>query len=68
MAVDAEHVRFSVKAMVRGYHAYKDVWAATIGQQLPCKSELGNAKDAFAVTVLKDGVIIGETRKNFFSI
>ena len=49
MAAGAERVRFSVEAMVRGYHAYKDVWDATIGEQLPCQSEHGNAQDAFAV-------------------
>ena len=59
MAAGAERVRFSMEAMVRGYHTYKDVWAATVGKQLPCKSEQGNAKDAFAVAVLKDGVIVG---------
>ena len=59
MAPGVERVRFSVEAMVRGYHAYKDVWDATIGEQLPCQSEHGNAQDAFAVAVLKDGAIVG---------
>ena len=43
----------SMEVIVRGYHAHKDIWAATIiGEQ-------GNAQDIFAVAVLKDGFIIG---------
>ena len=27
----ADSVSFSVEAMVRGYHTYKDIWAAVLG-------------------------------------
>ena len=59
MPAGAKCVHFSVEVMARGYHAYKDVWDTTIGKQLPCQSEHGNAQDAFAVAVLKDGAIVG---------
>ena len=36
-----------------GYHVRKDLWDATIGEELPCQSEHGNTQDAFAVAVLK---------------
>lgn len=58
-ATGAESVRFSVEAMVRGYHAYKDVWEATFGEELQCQTEQGNDQDEFTVAVLKDGNIIG---------
>ncbi len=31
-----ERASFSVEAMVRGYHAYKDIWMAVVGEELPC--------------------------------
>ena len=31
---------FSVEAMVRGYHIYKDIWAAVVGKEFPCKREI----------------------------
>ncbi len=42
---------FSVEAMVRGYHVYRDVWAASIGELLPCEREEGNASDRYAVAM-----------------
>ena len=33
------NVQFSVEAMVRGYHAYENVWVAVIGEELACKRE-----------------------------
>ena len=43
---------FTVEAMVRGYHSYKDIWAASLGEELPCQREPSNRSDRFAVTVL----------------
>ncbi len=34
-----ERASFSVEAMVRGYHAYKDIWTAVVGEELPCQRE-----------------------------
>ena len=32
---------------VRGYHVYKDIWAATIGEVLACSREPTNAEKNF---------------------
>ena len=45
---------FSIQAMVRGYHVYRDLWAASIGELLPCEREVGNASDRYAVAIKKD--------------
>ena len=50
---------FSVEAMVRGYHVYKDAWAAVVGEEFPCKREDGNRFDPFAVAVVRADAIIG---------
>ena len=44
-------VSFSVEAVVRGYRAYKDIWAAVYGEESPCEREAGNRVDAFAMVV-----------------
>ncbi len=49
-----ERASSSVEATVRGYHAYKDIWAAVVGEELPCQRERANPRDPFAVAVLKD--------------
>ena len=56
-------VSFSVEAVVRGYHAYKHIWAAVYGEELPCEMEAGNRVDAFAVAVMKDGTVVGHVPK-----
>ena len=52
-------MHFSVAAMVRGYHVYRDIWAASIGEELPCECQEGNREDAYAVAVKKNGNIVG---------
>ena len=42
-----------VESMVRGYHVYKDVWSAAVGQRLPCKQERDNPHDPYAVAVME---------------
>ena len=40
--------------MVRGYHVYKDVWDAVVGDELQCIRETSNRHDPFAVAVIKN--------------
>ena len=50
---------FRQESCVRGYHIYKEHWEAAIGEELQCQRERGNAADAYAVSVVKEGSIIG---------
>ena len=36
-------------SMARGYHQYQSIWSAVIGEELPCRIELSNPHDLFAV-------------------
>lgn len=46
--------------MVRGYHIYKEIWNAVVGEEFSCKRENGNRSDPFAVAVVNAaGTIIG---------
>ena len=59
---------FSVEAMVRGYHTYKDIWAAVLGEELLCQRETGNRVDTFAVAVIRDGTVVGHVPKKISSV
>ena len=48
---------YSIHTSVRGYHIYKDVWEAALGQLLPCQREPGNIHDPYAVAVVETGVV-----------
>lgn len=43
---------------VGGYHTYKEVWAAAVGEYLKCQRELSNLKDRYTVVVLSNGTIV----------
>ena len=53
---------------MRGYYAYKDVWAAVHGEELPCQSEVGNWFDSFAVAIMRDETVIGHKPKKISSV
>ena len=38
---------------VRGYHVYKDIWAAAIGEVLVCSQEPTNAQKIFVVKFIR---------------
>ena len=48
---------------VRGYHVYKDVWNAVLGEELLCQRETGNSSDMYmyivACVLKKDGTTVG---------
>ena len=39
---------FRKESCVRGYHIYRELWEAAIGEDLACQRERGNATDAYA--------------------
>ncbi len=47
---DHTHVRKEngVLSCLRGYHIYRELWEAAIGEDLACQRECGNATDAHA--------------------
>ena len=53
--------------MVRGYHKYKDIWEAEVGENLVCERETGNVHDLYAVSVIKSGVVVGHVPRKISS-
>ena len=58
---------FSIKATVRGYHTYKDICAAVVGEEFPCKKEVGNTFDHFAIVVIRGDTVIGHVQRKILS-
>ena len=48
---------FQKESCVRGYHIYRELWDAVVGEELECQREHGNATDMYAVAVIKDSTI-----------
>ena len=48
------------KSIIRGYHAYKDIWTPDIGEVLSTMCEPENKHDSYAVAVqLEDDTVVG---------
>ena len=43
----------SKEMCIRGFHVYKNVWDAVIGEELQCEREGQNTNDRYAVAVKK---------------
>ena len=52
-------LKFVRVCCIRGYHVYRDVLEAAVGEELACEREPRNAHDRYAVAVKRWGVIIG---------
>ena len=63
--MESELVKESV---VRGHHIYKEVWSPVVGELLPVLRESNNVHDRRAVTVFKDGNIVGHVTRELSRI
>lgn len=50
---------FILEGTVRGYHVYKREWDPHVGEELTTEREDGNPHDRHAVSVKKEGRIVG---------
>ena len=55
---DKEFEFLEIKSLVRGYHAYMDIWTPEEKEKLILKRETDNIKDKYAVAVLKDDLVV----------
>ena len=53
---------------MRGYHVYKDVWSAALGEPLSCQREPTNTRDPFALAVVRSLVTVGHIPRKISSI
>ena len=51
--------------VIRGYHIYKSIWDAVVGEILECRREKHNKKDRYAVAVFQNNRIVGHLPKKY---
>ena len=59
MAEREEPMSYQCDSCIRGYHIYRAIWNPTVEETLDCMQESSNPRDRYAVSVLKDGQIVG---------
>ena len=50
---------YEIACCVCGYHVYREIWEAAVGETLVCEREPQNGKDRYAVAVKKNETIVG---------
>ena len=53
------HHEFVTDSMIRGYHIFRTIWDAVIGERLQCVQEVGNVEDRYAMAVRRDDSVVG---------
>ena len=59
MAEREEPMSYQCDSCIRGYHIYRAIWNPTAEETLDCMQESSNPRDRYAVSVQKDGQIVG---------
>ena len=54
-----------IVSCIRGYHVYQTIWQAALGETFHCVQETSDSKVRYAVSVVKDGQVIGHLPKKF---
>ena len=55
-------------SVVRDYHEYQSIWSAVVREELPCRNELSNPHDLFAVAICKSDIVVGHVPRRILSI
>ena len=63
-----EEYTFSVEAMIRGHHVYKEIWIPVEGEILSCMREVGNSRDPMAVAVKKGSDVVGHVPRKISAV
>ena len=59
---------YEMESCIRDCHVYKDIWDASIGEDILCEREPFNDVDHYTVAVLKDETIVGHVLKKITRI
>ena len=54
-----------LESVIRGHHIYKRIWRPLVGEVLTLEREEGNTHDRFAVSLLKDAIVVGHVPLEF---
>ena len=59
---------YVMASIVRGHHVYKSVWHPVLGEQLTLERGNSNSHNRHALSVMKDGTIIGHVPRELSSV
>ena len=59
---------YVIQSKIRGYHVYKNVWEASIGERLSCSKEVNNVHDPYCVGVVRSGVTVGHVPQEISAV
>ena len=59
---------YEIESVVRGHHVYKAIWSPETGEVLQVLPENNNEYDLHAVSVLKNGSIVGHVPRELSKI
>ena len=57
-----------MEAFLRGYHVYKYIWGAVVGEELDGIRECGNRRDSYVVAVIRNGSTVGHLLRKLFCL
>ena len=57
-----------LESIVRGYHVYRRIWEAVVGEELTCITEPDNRSDRYAVAVIKSDTTVGHVPRKFSAV
>ena len=61
----AESEECTLESVIRGHHIYKWIWRPLVGKALTLERKEGNTQDRFAVSLLKDTIVVGHVPRVF---
>ena len=61
----AESEECTFESVIRGHYIYKRTWRPLVGEVLTLEREEGNTHDRFAVSLLKDAIVVGHVPREF---
>ena len=56
-------VSFNLDSFIKGYHVYQEVWSPELHEMLSAVQEPRNIVDKYAVSVQRDGEVVGHLMK-----
>ena len=59
---------YELRWSVRGYHVYREIWEAALDEVLTCVRETENARDRYAVAVVKNNENVGHVPRKISKI
>uniref|UniRef100_A0A1X7SF53 HIRAN domain-containing protein n=1 Tax=Amphimedon queenslandica TaxID=400682 RepID=A0A1X7SF53_AMPQE len=68
MAAVTTETSVLIDSVVRGHHIYKRIWTPFLGETLKLERENDNPYDQYAVTINKDGEVVGRVPKELSRI